>query len=155
MGFSHGHPSNSHPPRQLLKYLLIPFVWMVNGKVPTADGMTAQQDRHIWPTTVITMKRNVLRTIWMPTLLLLGLPSAAAQNRPGGVAVTGTGFFHSDTFKAWAIILAVILGLKLLARKLTDMEDWVRIIEILFLAGSGILIFLGVLKWAWIAVFAH
>ena len=36
------------------------------------------------------MKRNVLRTIWLPTLaMLLGLSGAAAQNRPGGVAVTG------------------------------------------------------------------
>jgi hypothetical protein len=35
------------------------------------------------------MKRNVLRTIWLPTLVLLGLSGAAAQNRPGGVAVTG------------------------------------------------------------------
>jgi hypothetical protein len=72
-----------------------------------------------------------------------------------GFLVGTTGFFHSDTFKAWAIILAFILGLKLLASKLTEMEDWVRIIEILFLARSGILIFLTVLKWAWIAVFAH
>jgi hypothetical protein len=35
------------------------------------------------------MERNILRTIWLPTLVLLGLTSAAAQNRPGGVAVTG------------------------------------------------------------------
>src|SRR5882672_10941913 len=52
--------------------------------------LTAQQDRHTWPNTVTTMKRNVLRTIWLPTLVLLGVTSAAAQNRPGGVAVTGT-----------------------------------------------------------------
>ena len=66
-----------------------------------------------------------------------------------------SGFFHSDTFKAWAIILVAILGLKLIARKFNEWEDWVKIIEILFLAGSGILIFLAVLKWAWRAVFAH
>src|SRR5258708_34520824 len=35
------------------------------------------------------MKRNVLRAIWVPTLVLLGLTAKAAQNRPGGVAVTG------------------------------------------------------------------
>jgi hypothetical protein len=52
--------------------------------------MTAGHDRQTWPTTVTTMKRNVLQTIWLPTLVLLGLTSAAAQNRPDGVAVTGT-----------------------------------------------------------------
>jgi hypothetical protein len=36
------------------------------------------------------MKRNVLRTIGLPTLVLLGLTGAVAQNQPGGVAVTGT-----------------------------------------------------------------
>jgi hypothetical protein len=36
------------------------------------------------------MKRNVLRTIWLPTLVLLCLRGAAAQNRAEGVAVTGT-----------------------------------------------------------------
>jgi hypothetical protein len=35
------------------------------------------------------MKRNVLRMIRLPTLVLLGLSGAAAQNRSGGVAVTG------------------------------------------------------------------
>jgi hypothetical protein len=35
------------------------------------------------------MKRNVLRMIWLPTLVLLGLSGAAAQNRSGGEAVTG------------------------------------------------------------------
>jgi hypothetical protein len=36
------------------------------------------------------MNRNFLRTIWLPALVLLGLTGAAAQDRPGGVAVTGT-----------------------------------------------------------------
>ncbi len=102
------------------------------------------------------MKRIFLRTIWLPTLVLLGLTGAAAQKRPVSVAAAmNSGFFHSYIFKVWAIILLVILGLKLLVRKFNELEDWVRIIEILFLAGSGILIFLAVLKWAWIAVFAH
>jgi Carboxypeptidase regulatory-like domain len=35
------------------------------------------------------MKRKVLRTIWLPTLVILCLSGASAQNRPGGVAVTG------------------------------------------------------------------
>jgi hypothetical protein len=38
------------------------------------------------------MKRIYLRMIWLPALVLLGLTGAAAQNRPGGVAVTGTVF---------------------------------------------------------------
>jgi Carboxypeptidase regulatory-like domain/TonB dependent receptor len=36
------------------------------------------------------MKRDVLRTSWLVTLVLLGLTGAAAQSRSGGVAVTGT-----------------------------------------------------------------
>jgi hypothetical protein len=36
------------------------------------------------------------------------------------------GFFHSDTFKAWAIILVAILGLKLIGRKFNEWEDWVK-----------------------------
>jgi Carboxypeptidase regulatory-like domain len=36
------------------------------------------------------MKRNFLRSIWLLALVLLALTGAAAQNRPGGVAVTGT-----------------------------------------------------------------
>jgi Carboxypeptidase regulatory-like domain/TonB dependent receptor len=36
------------------------------------------------------MIRNALRMIWLPTLALLCLSGAAAQNRPEGVAVTGT-----------------------------------------------------------------
>jgi hypothetical protein len=58
-------------------------------------------------------------------------------------------------FKAWAIILAVIIALKLIAHRFNEWEDWVKIIEALFLAECGILTFLAVLKWAWIAVFAH
>jgi hypothetical protein len=46
------------------------------------------------------MKRNALRTIWLPTLVLLGLTGAAAQNRPGGVAAAmNSGFFHSYIFR--------------------------------------------------------
>ena len=66
-----------------------------------------------------------------------------------------SGLFHSDIFKAWAIILAVIIALKLIAHRFNEWEDWVKIIEVLFLAECGILTFLAVLKWAWIAVFAH
>ena len=36
------------------------------------------------------MKRNILRTIWIPALVLMGLTSAVAQNRPGDATVTGT-----------------------------------------------------------------
>jgi hypothetical protein len=36
------------------------------------------------------MKRNVLQTIWLPALLLLGLTSTRAQNGRGGIAITGT-----------------------------------------------------------------
>lgn len=39
---------------------------------------------------LIKMKRNVLRTIGLPALVLLGLTGAVAQSQPGGVAVTGT-----------------------------------------------------------------
>src|ERR1700694_5792519 len=35
------------------------------------------------------MKRNILRTIWLPTVVLVGLTSAAAQTPSGSVAVTG------------------------------------------------------------------
>ena len=35
------------------------------------------------------MKKNVLRTIWLAALVLLGLSGAAAQNQAGGFAVTG------------------------------------------------------------------
>jgi hypothetical protein len=36
-----------------------------------------------------TRKRKILRPIWLLALVLLGLSSAAAQNSPGGVVVTG------------------------------------------------------------------
>src|ERR1700685_2794 len=39
---------------------------------------------------VTTMKRNILRTIWISALVLMALTSAVAQNRPGDATVTGT-----------------------------------------------------------------
>ncbi len=61
--------------------------------------------------------------------------------------------------RQWAIICEVLSGIWLIAY-LATLSSWRwgerdKVIGVLFLIGSGALIFLAVLLWAWTIVFTH
>jgi hypothetical protein len=68
-------------------------------------------------------------------------------------------YFHSDKFKAFAIVMGFILGVCIVL-KLILLEKWqwkvlLRLTVWLFLGGSAVVIFLAVLKWAWATLVGH